>query len=115
MYYIGMHTYRLGVGDGVFATGMLTNRWFGEGVEVAVPRDLLDRGCIPLRLWMLRRVRGDGVRGDGVGEDGKGKGEGKEKWRLVGKALMLGEGDLMGEVGKGKSGVVELKRTIVCG
>ena len=46
-----------------------------KNLRLAIPKDLLGHNCMGLRVWVLQ-PRAEG------------------KWRLVGKALLLGEGDL---------------------
>ena len=89
-------------------TSMSFNEHFSDGpveeLQAVVPTDLLDATCIPLRVWILR---------PGKGEQGEGK------WRIVGKALLLGESESMREVGvsrKRKDAIFTLReRTVICG
>lgn len=110
MYYISVYTYRIQCtmdGEEAFTTGAQANEQFHDGpaeeLRAAVPTDLLTATCIPLRVWFLRPCQS----GDVV-----------SSWRLVGKAMLLGESDLMAEAraSQGKEGaVVKLKRAIVGG
>jgi hypothetical protein len=111
MYYINTNTNRVQCTvdhQGAFSTAAAINEHFYDGpseeLRAAVPTDLLHATCIPLRVWILRPAKGD-------------KGEGK--WRIVGKALLLGEPDLMSEArvsGAREDAVVRLeKRTVVGG
>ncbi|KAH6639867.1 hypothetical protein C7974DRAFT_305305 [Boeremia exigua] len=108
MYYIGVYAYHLDCdGKNAFTTGAAVNANFHDGpmeeLRAAVPTDLLDATCIPLRVWILRRSKTE----DAV-----------DKYRLVGKAMLLGEPDLRtlaeGSDGKGEA-VVRLQRVIVGG
>ncbi|KAF2622248.1 hypothetical protein BU25DRAFT_213533 [Macroventuria anomochaeta] len=110
MYYISVYTYRMQCtidGQGAFTTGAQVNEHFQDGpieeLRAAVPTDLLDAPCIPLRVWLLRPRKIE----DGVG-----------KWMLVGKAMLLGEPDLK-KVIKGNEGrddaVVRSRRVVVGG
>ena len=71
-------------------------------MQVAVPTHLLETSCVPQRVWVFRPAKGD---------------QAKEKWRIVGKALLLGEPDLLAEATEsaGKPGVKVIlrERTIV--
>ena len=106
-YYIGIHTYRIQYtagGQGTFTTGALVNKHFQDGpveeLRAAVPTDLLDATCVPLRVWLLRPSKiADAV----------------SKWRLVGKAMLLGEPDLRKGAEESKGRGVELRRSVVGG
>lgn len=111
MYYIGLHTFRVPCTmrwDSTFITSLILNEYFHDGpdreIQVAVPTHLLKTSCIPLRVWILRPAKGDQV---------------KEKWRVVGKALLLGEPDLLTEAAESarKPGakVILRERTVVGG
>jgi hypothetical protein len=73
-------------------------------LQVAIPVDLIAETCNLLRVWILQPVK---------------NGNGTNKWRLVGKGLLLGEPDLMQEVnmsnGKGIVTTVSRERIIVSG
>ncbi|KAF1848107.1 uncharacterized protein K460DRAFT_364098 [Cucurbitaria berberidis CBS 394.84] len=110
MYYISANTFHLKCtrdNHGAFVTAMSINEHFSDGpageLRAAVPTDLLDATCIPLRVWILRPAKGE---------------QGEGKWRLVGKALLLGEPDLMSEArgsGGREDAVVSLKEKTVVG
>jgi hypothetical protein len=110
LYYIGVFTYQIqrGLGgQGAFTTGAQVNAHFTDGpsdeLVAAVPIDLFDMSCIPLRIWLLRPCKGKGA---------------TSQWRLVGKALLLGEPDLRMEARKSKGrddAAVEFRRVIVGG
>jgi hypothetical protein len=109
-YYINLYTRRIQCtmdGQSAFTTGAMANKHFEDGpaeeLRAAVPTDLLGVGCIPLRIWLLRPGRTE---------------DGTERWRLVGKALLLGEPDLRREAegSKGRDdAVVKIERMIVGG
>jgi hypothetical protein len=94
--------------DSTFITSLTVNEYFHDGpdreIQVAVPMHLLKASCVPLRVWILRPAKGDQV---------------KEKWRIVGKALLLGEPDLLTEAtenaGEPGAKVILRERTIVGG
>ncbi|KAH6214061.1 hypothetical protein HBI42_145430 [Parastagonospora nodorum] len=111
IYYIGAFTHRLqsttpGSAQ-AFVTGLHPKQYNDKGpmneLELAVPIDLLGASCATFRVWILR----------------PGKGETKgSKWRLVGKALLLGEPILTNEgiPGAGTDEtVVSVKRAVVTG
>ncbi|KAJ4986241.1 O-methyltransferase family 2 [Stagonosporopsis vannaccii] len=110
MYYISIYTYRIPCtvdGQGAFTTGAQVNAHFQDGpfneVRAALPTDLLDASCIPLRIWLLRPSNTEDAEG---------------KWRLVGKAILLGEPDLRKEAAESEgqgNAVVELRRAVVSG
>ncbi|KAH7074529.1 hypothetical protein BKA63DRAFT_543345 [Paraphoma chrysanthemicola] len=111
MYYIGLHTFRVPCTmrwDSTFITSLTVNEYFQDGpdreIQVAVPTHLLETSCVPLRVWILRPAKGDQV---------------KEKWRIVGKGLLLGELDLLTEAmesaGKPGAKIILRERTIVGG
>ncbi|RMZ68229.1 heterokaryon incompatibility het-6 [Pyrenophora seminiperda CCB06] len=88
-------------------TCMLMNQGFKNGpleeLRVALPTDLLDATCIPLRLWILRPLKKD----DDV-----------TTWKIVAKAMLLGEPDLMEEIklnGSKEGAPITLKRMVVEG
>jgi len=109
-YYISLYTRRIQCtidGRSAFTTGAGANASFfvgpAEELRAAVPLDLLDVGCIPMRIWLLR---------PGSSEDGR------ERWRLVGKAMLLGEPDLRQEAEESKyrdDAVLKMERMIVGG
>ncbi|CAA9960442.1 HET domain containing protein [Pyrenophora teres f. maculata] len=111
MYYIGYRIFRVPctmLWDSAFITSLTVNEHFHDGpdreIQVAVPTHLLKKSCMPLRVWILRPVKDDQV---------------KEKWRIVAKALLLGEPDLLTEAAQsaGKPGakVILRERTVVSG
>lgn len=111
MYYIGLSTFRVPCtmrGDSTFITSLTVNEFFHGGtdreIQVAVPTHLLKTSCVPMRVWILRPAKGDQV---------------KEKWRIVGKALLLGEPDLLTEAiesaRKPGAKVILRERTVVGG
>jgi len=88
-------------------TAMFRNDHFTKGpfeeLRVAIPTDLLGATCIPLRLWVLRPVKKDGD---------------IMRWRIVGKAMLLGEPDLMEELklnGDKEDTAISIERIIVEG
>ncbi|KAJ8114973.1 hypothetical protein OPT61_g3261 [Boeremia exigua] len=110
MYYISSYTYRIQCtvdGQGAFTTGAHVNAHFQDGpmeeLMAAVPADLLDATCIPLRVWLLRPSKTK---------------DATDQYRLVGKAMLLGEPDLRkeSEGGTGKKDpLVEMRRVVVGG
>ena len=111
MYYIGFLIRRVPCTmrwDSAFITSLTFNEFFYEEpdreIQVAVPTHLLKTSCVSLRVWILRPAKGDQV---------------KEKWRIVGKALLLGEPDLLAEATESarKPGakVILRERTVVGG
>jgi hypothetical protein len=111
VYYIGAHTPRLCYttdSDRAFVTALHTNEHFDDGpaeeLQVAVPTDLLNATCMALRVWILRPAKGE---------------DKSNKWRLVGKALLLGEPDLMQEAklcsGQQDAAVVMKGKLVVAG
>lgn len=110
MYYISVYTHCIqiaGEGQSAFVTGARVNAQSTNGpsgdLRAALPVDLLDVSCIPMRVWLLRPSKAEGK---------------AERWILVGKALLLGEPDLklqakMGEVSDGAS--CKLSRVVVGG
>ncbi|CBX95221.1 hypothetical protein IAQ61_004045 [Plenodomus lingam] len=110
MYYIGLHTFRTEYSprprpDFAFINSMTCNQYFRTAnpeqqhqLRIAIPTHLLASSCIPLRAWILQPVGVPGV----------------QRWRLVGKALVLGEGDLEDEA-RGKGERVRVERVVVCG
>jgi hypothetical protein len=111
MYYIGLRTFRVPCTvywDSAFITSLTVNEYFHDGphkeIQVAVPTLLLKTSCVPLRVWILRPAKGDQV---------------EEKWRIVGKALLLGEPDLLTEAmesaGNPRAKVVLRERTVISG
>jgi hypothetical protein len=114
MYYISYSIVRMQCtidGRQALMTAMYINEHFNKGpfeeLQAAVPTDLLDATCIPQRIWILRPIKGGGDEGDVV------------RWRIVAKALLLGEPDLIEEAlinGHRENAVVTLKgRTVVGG
>lgn len=92
VYHVGVLTWRIPCtldGREALSTHTLVNENFMAGpvdeLRAAVPIDLLDVSCEVLRIWLLRPSDREGVQG----------------WRIVGKAVLLGEPDLRGEVRKG--------------
>ncbi|KAH6331912.1 hypothetical protein HBI37_181360 [Parastagonospora nodorum] len=111
MYYIGHRTFRVPCTmrwDSVFITSLTVNEYFLDGpdreIQVAVPTHLLKASCIPLRVWILRPAKDFQMR---------------EKWRIVGKGLLLGEPDLLTEAkesaGKPGAKVILRERVVVGG
>jgi hypothetical protein len=109
-YYIGIFTHQIQCsldGQCAFTTGAQVNAHFDDGpfdeLRAAVPIDLLDMSCIPLRIWLLRRCKDKGA---------------TSQWRLAGKAMLLGEPNLRMEAGKSKGRddvAVEFRRAVVSG
>jgi hypothetical protein len=112
MYYISTHTFRPpyaleGHQALVTALHVKEDFWIGamEELRVAMPTDVLAETCMALKIWLLRPTKEE---------------KSKIQWRLVGKALLLGEpGFVMneGEIAHGKNGVMVIakERTIVGG
>jgi hypothetical protein len=97
-------------GEQAVMTSPHINEHFNKGsleeLRVALPTDWVGASCIPLRLWILRPVKSGGDRGDIV------------RWRIAGKALLLGEPDLMEECRANRDredAVISLERTVVGG
>ncbi|KAL1799051.1 hypothetical protein ACET3X_003088 [Alternaria dauci] len=91
MYYIGYLVVRLQCtidGRHALMTGTLVNEHWKdaafEELQAAIPIDLLGATCIPLRIWIMQPLE---IKEDKV-----------VSWRIVAKALLLGEPDLMEEV-----------------
>ena len=111
MYYIGYLPLRLQCtmdGRQALMTSMAINEHWKEAqfdeLQAAIPTDLLGVSCIPLRVWILQPLETKG--GDVV------------SWRIVAKALLLGEPDLMEEVrlhGNRDDAIVTLKAGIRVG
>lgn len=111
IYYIGAFTHRLQSTTPeplqAFVTGLHPKQYTDKGpmneLELAVPLDLLGASCASYRVWILR----------------PGKGETKDsKWRLVGKALLVGEPTLVNEGIFSTSvdeTVVSVKRAVITG
>jgi hypothetical protein len=103
MYYISPNTSR--IQREALITAMPVGGHFREGLtgdlQAAVPTDLLCATCRDYRVWILR----------------SGTGEQEGKWVILGKALLLGEPDLIGEAksneGKADAVVAVKERTIV--
>ncbi|KAF1928509.1 uncharacterized protein M421DRAFT_62740 [Didymella exigua CBS 183.55] len=110
VYYIGTETNCIQCsidGEVAFSSSAMFNENFKSGsveeLRAAVPTDLLDEGCMPIRIWLLC---------PGESEDGT------ERWRLVGKTLLLGDSDLRKEANESKGredAVVEIRRVVVGG
>lgn len=110
IYYMGVFTYLVQCrldGKSALVTSMHTNEHFDNGpweeLRAAMPTHLAGGSCVPLRLWVLRPMKDE---------------NGLEKWRLVGKAILLGEPDLMMEAKSSEGeegGVVQLKRAVIGG
>jgi hypothetical protein len=90
MYYIGYIIVRLQCtidGQHALMTHMTINEHWQtarvEELQAAIPTDLLGATCIPLRVWILQPLE---IEGNEV-----------VSWRIVAKALLLGEPDLMEE------------------
>ncbi|KAA8618010.1 HET domain containing protein [Pyrenophora tritici-repentis] len=74
-----------------------------EDLRIAIPTDLVNVGCIPLRFWILRPVNDD---------------NNIVRWKIAAKAMLLGEPDLMEELrlnGDKEDAAVTIKRLIVEG
>jgi hypothetical protein len=112
MYYIGyLHPYRLpstSEGHSALVTALHVKEDFFEesleNLQFAVPADVLTEKCTALRVWLLRPTKDENSTG---------------KWKLVGKALLLGEPDLSYalETSSGKESVllISKKRMIIGG
>lgn len=111
MYYIGYLMVRLQCTiDGrhaLMTSTHINEHWEGavfEELQAAIPVDLLDASCIPLRIWILQPLE---IKEDKV-----------VSWRIVAKALLLGEPDLMEEVrlnGNRDDAVVKLEMGVRVG
>ena len=111
MYYIGYLTVRLQCTiDGrhaLMTSTHINEHWEGavfEELQAAIPVDLLGVSCIPLRIWILQPLE---IKEDKV-----------VSWRIVAKALLLGEPDLMEEVrlnGNRDDAVVKLEMGVRVG
>jgi hypothetical protein len=110
-YYISIYTYLVqcttdNQGAFITATHVSDEHWQdgpAEEIHAAIPTDLLSATCRPLRVWLLRSIK-DNKR--------------ESKWRTVGKAVLLGEPDLMSEALRSKGrhdAVVELRERVVVG
>ena len=93
-------------GDHAFMTSMHVNEHFDDGpaeeLKFAIPTDVLDSTCMALRIWVLRPQPG----------------EGQTRWRLVGKALLLGEPELLlkaESIGDYKGALVEVRKRMTVG
>jgi hypothetical protein len=112
MYYTGyLHPYRvIGTieGQSALVTALHVRQDFFEEpleeIQFAVPTDALTEKCTALRVWLLRPTKDE---------------QSKSRWKLVGKALLLGEPDLSSVLGtscgKDDVSVVSKKRMIVGG
>ena len=111
MYYVSANTFCIQCTldhHRAFVTGMPINQHLSDGqtkeLRAAVPVDLLDATCDSYRVWILQPRKCE---------------QGESKWRLIGKALLLGEPDLMGEarMTEGRKDMVLAlrKRTVVSG
>lgn len=110
MYYINIHSYRIPCADngqGALTTGAQVNAHFQDGsseeVKAAMPTDLLDATCIPLRIWLLRPAR---------------QADAPNKWKLAGKAMLLGEPDFTRQIADSKGqgdALVQMRRVVVSG
>lgn len=91
IYYI-FFTMNIRFGRQLDDLAFLTSKKMVEGFEkqctknlrLAIPKDLINESCMGLRVWILQP-------------------KGESEWRLVGKAFLLGEGDLM-DIVKRKQG-----------
>lgn len=88
-------------------------------IRAAIPPALVGSSCLPLRLWLLQPVRmmGDDGDGGGVGvSDSTGSEDidgAARRWRVVGKAMLLGEPDLNAELESYNDGGDGEKETVL--
>ncbi|RYO99079.1 hypothetical protein DL766_007913 [Monosporascus sp. MC13-8B] len=111
-YYLGYLPLRArctAAGDQALVSNVTINSHFSPAdagrIQAAIPTALLGSSCLPLRLWLPQPV----TPRDGDGEQEQGRtGDGEPgRWRVVGKAMLLGEPDLEAELdscGGGDSG-----------
>ncbi|RYP63107.1 hypothetical protein DL769_007064 [Monosporascus sp. CRB-8-3] len=100
-YYLGylpLHAQCTAAGDQALVSNVTINSHFSPAdvgrIQAAIPTALLGSSCLPLRLWLLQPVDP----GDGEQEQGR-TGDGEPgRWRVVGKAMLLGEPDLEAEL-----------------
>lgn len=110
MYYISASTQCVQCssdGEAAFSTHTVVNENFKsvpiEELQAAVPADLLEVDCMPMRIWLIRPVKHE---------------DGTEMWKLVGKTLLLGETDMRKEADESRGredGVVTMRRAVVGG
>ncbi|RYO98534.1 hypothetical protein DL764_007069 [Monosporascus ibericus] len=87
-------------GDQALVSNVMVNSHFSLAdvgrIQAAIPTALLGSSCLPHRLWLLQPV----TPGDRDGEKEQGRtGDGEPgRWRVVGKAMLLGEPDLHAEL-----------------
>ncbi|RYP43287.1 hypothetical protein DL768_010000 [Monosporascus sp. mg162] len=87
-------------GDQALVSNVTINSHFSLAdvgrIQAVIPTALLGSSCLPLRLWLLQPV----AAGDGDGEQEQGRIGGGEpgRWRVVGKAMLLGEPNLEAEL-----------------
>ncbi|RYP18873.1 hypothetical protein DL765_003661 [Monosporascus sp. GIB2] len=102
-YYLGYLPLRArctAAGGQAFVSNVTINSHFSPAdvgrIQAAIPTALLGSSCLPLRLWFLQPV----APGDGDGEQEQGRtGDGEPwRWRVIGKAMLLGEPDLEAEL-----------------
>ncbi|RYP74253.1 hypothetical protein DL770_007634 [Monosporascus sp. CRB-9-2] len=100
-YYLGFLPLRVrctAAGDQALVSNVTVNWHFSPAdvgrIQAAIPTALLGSSSLPLRLWLLQPV------GPGDGEQEQGRtGDGEPgRWRVVGKAMLLGEPDLEAEL-----------------
>lgn len=76
-------------GDGALITSTIIRQGFvDKSIRFAIPRDLVGHHCEQPRVWVLSPAEGSGF--DAIAEGCP--------WHIVGKALLLGEPDLMAEM-----------------
>lgn len=112
VYYISIYTYSIPCTTGdeqTFSTHAALNENFTPGpveeLQAAIPTDLLSLDCMRFKVWLLRPAKGKCEHGP-------------NRWRLVGKALLLGEPDLRQEADQSRGredAAVEIRRAIVGG
>ncbi|KAK7755716.1 hypothetical protein SLS62_002328 [Diatrype stigma] len=83
----------------------------------AIPTALVGPDCLPYRMWILKPVQTDSSSdGGGIGDGGSSDDAAGEPrhWRVVGKAMLLGEPDLYAELeSHSGGGVLTMKRNQV--
>lgn len=110
IHYISTFTYQTQCtldGQRALVTAVHTSKSFKDGLfsdlRAAVPTDLMHGPCTPLRVWLLQPRKSE---------------FGVERWKLVGKAMLLGEPELVSEAKGSKrnnNSMLLLKRAVISG
>lgn len=111
MYYVSAFSHAVpctAAGDGALMTSMIFRDGFSDtSIQLAIPRDLVGYHCDPPRVWVLSPVGGKAA--SDAAEDCQ--------WQIIGKALLLGEPDLVTEMERdvpvGQKCVFLAKRQVV--